>query len=125
MGVQLSVEEQKAVGMPLTKKFKAVVYYGQALDALDSGQWMQARNLFTLALQEDPQFILPKDGLESCPDEGSPSISQLAAMSTSDLMDLAETRYAKAAADQARKDREIAEMNKENDGGGGGGGGGH
>jgi tetratricopeptide (TPR) repeat protein len=88
--VSLTAEEEALVGKYHTKNFKAITYYGQALDALDAGNWEEARNFFRKALSEDPDFFLARVGLNSCPDAAAPSIGQLGTMSTAELAALTE-----------------------------------
>jgi tetratricopeptide (TPR) repeat protein len=121
--INLTDEERKAIGIPHTKVYNALIYYGSALDALDSGKWKEAKDFFNMALKEDPLFILAQKGAESCPAPGSPSVSALSSMSAAQLSALSEagmsaSENAQGEADQAREDAGKG-------GGGGGGGGGH
>ncbi len=81
MGVILTDEEKKAIGVPHTKVYKALVYFGQALDALDSGKWKEANEFFNMAYKEDPGFALAKEGAATCPGIDSPSLNSLSGMS--------------------------------------------
>jgi tetratricopeptide (TPR) repeat protein len=88
--VSLTPEEEALVGKYHTKNFKAVTYYGQALDALDAGNWGEARNFFRKALSEDPDFLLARVGLNSCPDASAPSLAEVESMSVAELAALTE-----------------------------------
>jgi hypothetical protein len=57
MGVALTDEEKKAIGVPHTKVYKALVYFGQALDALDSGKWKEANEFFNMAYFVDESAL--------------------------------------------------------------------
>ncbi|RPJ12611.1 MAG: hypothetical protein EHM30_12865, partial [Desulfobacteraceae bacterium] len=85
MGVVLTDEEKKAIGVPHTKVYKALVYFGQALDALDSGKWKEANELFSMAYKEDPGFALAKEGADTCPGIDYPSLNSLSNISGSKL----------------------------------------
>ena len=99
LGVSLTPEEEQVVRKYHTKNFKAVTYYGQALDALDAGKWAVARNFFRKALSEDPDFFLARVGLNSCPDASAPSIGQVEGMSLAELADLTENAVTQAEAE--------------------------
>jgi tetratricopeptide (TPR) repeat protein len=122
LGIQLTAQEKTIIGAPQTKSYAAVIHYGLAIDALDAGHWKKAKNLFAQALMEDPQFELAKRGLLGCPDGSSPSIGQLANMSSADISGMAESGINQALVNQAKADKEAEELMV---GGGGGGGGGH
>jgi tetratricopeptide (TPR) repeat protein len=81
MGVVLTDEEKKAIGVPHTKVYKAMEYFGKALDALDAGKWKEANELFNMAHKEDPGFDLAKEGAYTCPGPDSPSLNSLSGMS--------------------------------------------
>ncbi len=85
MGVVLTDEEKKAIGVPHTKVYKALVYFGQALDALDSGKWKEANELFSMAYKEDPGFALAKEGADTCPGIDYPSLNSLSNISGAKL----------------------------------------
>ena len=81
MGIVLTGEERKAIGVPHTKVYKALVYFGQALDALDAGKWKEANEFFNMAHKEDPGFDLAKEGADTCPGVDSPSLNSLSGTS--------------------------------------------
>ncbi len=85
LGVSLTPEEEKVLGRHHTKSFKAVIYFGQALEALDEGKWKEAKNFFQKALREDPNFMLARLGNDACPAATAPSIGDLGLMSNSQL----------------------------------------
>lgn len=64
LGVVLSPEEEQQIGIPHTKNYKAFIFYGEALDALDAGEFRKARDLFASALKEDPNFGLARSGFD-------------------------------------------------------------
>jgi len=121
LGITLSDDENKAIGVPHTKVYNALIYYGNALDALDSGKWKEAKDFFAMALKEDPLFILAQKGFDSCPGAGSPGVSALSSMSAAQLSANSEAGLSTVDASQAAADQEAADAGK----GGGGGGGGH
>ena len=120
-GVVLSPAEVAAIGIAHTKNLKAFTYYGQALEALDAGRYENARNLFFLALEEDPEFELARRGLESTPGSDAPTPAALAAMPMAQLIAHLETAISRAEAAQAAADAKA----EATDAGGGGGGGGY
>ena len=81
MGVVLTDEEKNSIGVPHTKVYKALVYFGNALDALDAGKWKEANEFFNMAHKEDPGFNLAKEGADTCPGADSPSINSLSGTS--------------------------------------------
>ena len=81
MGVVLTDEEKNSIGVPHTKVYKALVYFGNALDALDAGKWKEANEFFNMAHKEDPGFDLAKEGADTCPGADSPSINSLSGTS--------------------------------------------
>ena len=88
--VSMTAEEEKLVGKYHTKSFKAVVYFGQGLDALDTSEWEKAKNLFKMAYQEDPEFLLAKFYQDGCPGGATPAMATMTSMSQSELADMAE-----------------------------------
>lgn len=120
MKIDLTPEEMEAIGIPHTKSYKAVSYYGLALDALDAGKWKEAKDLFGRALMEDPMFDLAAEGNASCPSAASPSVSQLQQMSVSQLSSSVEQSVAVAKSAQEAADAAADTADR-----GGGGGGGH
>ena len=118
LGITLSDEESRAIGVPHTKVYNAMIYYGNALDALDAGKWKEAKDFFTMALKEDPLFILAQKGADSCPGASSPSVSAVSGMSGAQLSAVSEAGLSTSETSQAAADKAAAE-------GGKGGGGGH
>ncbi len=116
-GVQLSSREMAAIGIAHTKNLKAFTYYGQALDALDAGNYQAARDFFALAIKEDPQFWLASEGLQGCPSADAPSGNALAGMTTAQLVSTVESAIDQAQAAQGEADAEASTA----DTGGGGG----
>ncbi|MBW2019833.1 MAG: tetratricopeptide repeat protein [Deltaproteobacteria bacterium] len=114
LGIDLTPEEVKAIGVPHTTVYKAFIYFGKALDALDAGKWQEAKNLFDMALKEDPKFALAGEGSDSCPGADSPDISGLSRMAPSTV----EAAISAARAAQSEADAQAAESTS---GGGGGG----
>ncbi|MBU1183034.1 MAG: CsgG/HfaB family protein [Pseudomonadota bacterium] len=101
MGVVLTDEEKKAIGVPHTKVYKALVYFGEALDALDAGKWKEANEFFNMAYKEDPGFALAKEGADTCPDMNSPSLNSLSGMSGARLSGRIEAAVSAAEGSQA------------------------
>jgi tetratricopeptide (TPR) repeat protein len=118
MGIRLSDEESRAIGMPHTKVYNAVVYYGKALDALDSGKWKDAKDFFNMALKEDPAFALARQGADSCPGGDSPGIGAVSGMSAAALSDKSEAGMGAAQGAQSEADAAAA---SDSQGGGGDG----
>ncbi|MBU0545346.1 MAG: tetratricopeptide repeat protein [Proteobacteria bacterium] len=116
LGITLSDVESKAIGVPHTKVYNALVYYGSALDALDSGKWKEAKDYFDKALQEDPLFALAQNGADSCPGPGSPGVSALSGMSAAQFSATSEAGLSVSESSQADADKAMAEKSK---GGGG------
>jgi len=77
LGIKLTDEEKKIIGIPHTKVYNALVYYGNALDALDAGKWKEAKIYFDMALKEDPKFDLAKEAAYNCPGADYPSINNI------------------------------------------------
>lgn len=121
LGIELSDTEKTAIGVPHTKVYQAFIYYGQALDALDAGKWQDAKNLFDMALKEDPQFYLAKEGRDSCPGKNTPSLAEISLMTAEDLANVAELSIDTAESQQATADRKASAMGKGGDGGSSGG----
>lgn len=101
MGVVLTDEEKKAIGVPHTKVYKALVYFGEALDALDAGKWKEANEFFNMAYKEDPGFALAKEGADTCPGMDSPSLNSLSGMSGARLSGRIEAAVGAAEGSQA------------------------
>ncbi len=119
LDITLTPAESKAIDIPHTTVYNAFIYYGQALDALDAGNWKEAEDLFAKAVKEDPKFGMAIDGGSSCPGASSPNISELAAMTAVQISSLAETSVDGAEAAQEAADAEAA--SSKTSGGGGGG----
>jgi tetratricopeptide (TPR) repeat protein len=83
--VPLTPEEEARMAVYQTQNLKAVILFGQGLEALDTGQWEQARKSFSAAASEDPGFELAKRYRDACPTASSASIAGLAAMSNAEL----------------------------------------
>lgn len=118
MAIELTPDEVAAIGVPHTTNYKAFVYYGQALDAMDAGHWSKAKDFFSLALKEDPGFGLAAEGSQSCPSDTAPAIDQLALYKSSEWGAWAEDALQSAEKQQSQAD-EAAQATK------GGGDGGH
>ena len=119
MGITLTPEEEKAIGVPHTKSLKAFTYFGQALDALDAGEWAKALAFFQKALREDPKFGLAGSGNASSPGTDAPSMATLAAMTTAEVSALAATTVSESLAAQAAADAAAAATCKGSGGGSG------
>ncbi|MFH1581903.1 MAG: tetratricopeptide repeat protein [Pseudomonadota bacterium] len=120
LGIKLTPEESKAIGIPHTTVYNAFIYYGEALDALDAGNWEAARDLFAKAVKEDPKFDMAVDGSSSCPGASSPDIGALANMTAAQISSVAETSV-----DEAETAQEAADAEAESTSSGGGNGGGN
>ena len=121
-GIVLSPAEVAAIGIPHTKNLKAFTYYGQALEAMDVGDYKKAKDLFEMALSEDPQFQLAREGLRGCPGADAPGGSELASMPIAQLVAHVDAAVSRAEAEQAAADAAAAAAEAEAQGGGGGGG---
>ena len=119
-GIEFSGNETAVIQKPQTKNYRAYIFYGRALDALDAGNWKMAKNFFTEALKEDPEFDLAREGLATCPGSDSPSISMLSTMTSAQLAEGLETSVNAAMDSQGSADGLAHETF---DAGGGGGGG--
>jgi tetratricopeptide (TPR) repeat protein len=73
-----------------TKSLQAVTYFGQGLDALDAGQWDQARRAFDRAAEEDPAFKLALFYRDATPAAAAPDLASLADMSGAQISEIAE-----------------------------------
>jgi tetratricopeptide (TPR) repeat protein len=85
--VPLTPEEEARLAVHQTQNLKAVIFFGQGLEALDAGKWEQAHKSFSDAATEDPGFELAKRYRDGCPAASSASIAGLAAMSNAALSD--------------------------------------
>lgn len=102
--IPLSKSEQNAIGKIQTKNMKAFIFYGQALDALDAGDWKKAKNFYAMAIVADPGFQDAVIGMEFCPDINAPSIDDLYKMNVKDLAQKVEKSYVEATDRQAEID---------------------
>lgn len=107
LGVSLTPEEKEQVSKYHTKSLKAVIYFGMGLEALDEGNWEEAKNLFDKAHEEDPEFLLAGDAASACPDATAPSLSALSALSAPGLASAMDGAVEAAAADQESTDTET------------------
>ncbi|MBW2194268.1 MAG: tetratricopeptide repeat protein [Deltaproteobacteria bacterium] len=96
MGIDLTSEQMKAIAVPHTTSYKALTYFGEALDALDAGNWQEAKDLFQKALKADPKFKLAEGGNDSCPSPGSPSPQDVSADSVTSGIEAAESAQSEA-----------------------------
>jgi hypothetical protein len=85
MKIELTDEERKAIGVPHTKVYKALVHFGNALDALDAGKWKEANDYFSMALKEDPMFDLARNAAALCPGANTPDIGAVLKMPSAKL----------------------------------------
>lgn len=115
LNVKLPPEEQATFSKYHTKSLNAALYFGQGLEALDMDEWKEAEEYFHRAFIEDPSFKLAKKFKDACPQPNTPTISALAAMSTTALADM----FQSDAVDTADAQTEIAKSEKAPDGGGG------
>jgi len=99
--VTLTPGEEKQVEGYHTKNLQAVIYFGQGLDALDAGQWKDARGFFKQATDQDPDFKLARYYLEHCPGATVATISSLGGMTVDQLAGSVEISIDEAAADQS------------------------
>lgn len=111
-GITLTLEEKKAIGAPHTTNYKAFIYFGEALDAMDAGNWKKAKDLFDMAVKEDPIFDMAVNGSRSCPSSSSPGIGALSSITASQLSSLAETSVDEAEAAQEAADAEAESMSR-------------
>jgi len=121
-GIELTPEEQKAIGIPHTKNYEAFNYYGEGLNALDEGKWQEAKDLFEKALKLDPQFGLASEGFDSTPSSSSPTTAAIANMSVPEISELVEESINKADTEQEQTDEEAEAAMGEGSGDSGGGG---
>jgi hypothetical protein len=110
MKIELTDEERKAIGAPHTKVYKALVYFGNALDALDAGKWKEANDYFGMALKEDPAFDLARNAAGMCPGADSPDISAVLNMSSSKLSSRIEASVNSAVGIRTGIDQPVTEF---------------
>ncbi|MDJ0819175.1 MAG: tetratricopeptide repeat protein [Desulfobacterales bacterium] len=101
LGVSLSPQEEQRMNQYHTKNLQAVLFLGQGLDALDDGQWKDARVFFRKALDEDPGFKIARYYLEHCPAATTATIGAISAMTVGQLAADVESAVSTAAGDQA------------------------
>ncbi|MBN2034531.1 MAG: tetratricopeptide repeat protein [Deltaproteobacteria bacterium] len=99
--VPFTSEEEAKFSQYHTQNLKAVLYFGQGLEALDRGEWKEARDFFGLAVEEDPSFELARRYGEACPSDSSPGLGALGDMSTEGLAVSVEASVEGAMAEQA------------------------
>jgi tetratricopeptide (TPR) repeat protein len=112
LGITLSGDESKAIGIPHTKVYKALIYYGSALDALDAGNWKEAKDFFAMSLREDPFFGLAQKGADSCPGPGSPGVGAVSGMSAAQFSALSEDGISVSEASQTAADKAASEAGR-------------
>jgi len=121
-GIKLTGVQLKLFGIDHTKSYEAAISYGNALMALDSDNWKDAREFFKKALAADPQWILALEGYRSCPPDSSPTIAQFLAMSSLSMMKtfmvVVDNAIQNQTDDDRRKEAEKKQLEK-SDGGGG------
>jgi len=121
-GIKLTGVQLKLLGNDHTKSYEAAISYGNALMALDSDNWKDAREFFKKALAADPQWILALEGYQSCPPDSSPTIAQLLAMLPLSMMKTFKVVVDNAIQNQIEDDRlkkEEAKRSERDDDGGG------
>jgi tetratricopeptide (TPR) repeat protein len=115
-GIKLTAVQLELIGKDHTKSYEAANYYGNALIALDSDNWKDAREFFEKALTADPQWILALEGYESCPPDSSPTIAQLLVMPSLSMMktymDSVDSATRKQNDEDRRKEEEIKKLEK-------------
>jgi len=106
--VPFTANEEKRFSRYHTKNLKAVLYFGQGLDALDAGNWKDSKNFFKRAAKEDPAFELAVLYGEASPGASAPTIAILSTINDDDLavtiqndVASAETAQAAVQADEA------------------------
>jgi len=110
--IQLSPEESAAIGTPHTTNYKAFIYFGEALNALDAGDWTKAKDLFAKAASEDPKFDMAKKWRDVCPEIWLPKISELKTMKGSQLSNRAE-KAAETARTSQKEERALVNPGEE------------
>jgi len=104
LGISLTPAEEELVGKYHTKNLKAVTYFGMGLEALDEGNWEEAKNLFDKAREEDPEFLLAGNAASACPDATAPSISALGAVAGPELASAMDGAVETAAASETAEE---------------------
>ncbi|MCP4687073.1 MAG: tetratricopeptide repeat protein [Desulfobacterales bacterium] len=107
LGLSPTSKEIKDASRIHTKNYKAFIYYGEGLDALDAGHWKQARDMFLLALKEDPVFDLAREARDAAPDASTPDIASLKSMTGLQLANMVETNIDNAMDAQGKADKDA------------------
>ncbi len=115
LGITLTAEEKKAVEVPHTTVYKAFIYFGEAMDAMDVGNWAKAKDLFDMAVKEDPKFDMAVSGSNSCPGASSPGMGALGSITGSQMSDHSEGSVVEAAAAQDAADAAAESMSSGGD----------
>jgi tetratricopeptide (TPR) repeat protein len=102
--VKFTSLEEKKFSQYHTKSLKAVTYFGQGLEALDVGNWREARQFFDKAVEEDPAFKLAVLYRDATPSATAPSLGALGTMSAPEFSQQAEFTVAQANEAQAAVD---------------------
>jgi len=97
--VTFTPEEEEQFKKYHTKNLQAVIYLGQGLDALDAGQWKDAKIFFKKATEEDPGFELARYYLDHCPGATVATITSLSAMTVGQLANTVEDAVGEASAE--------------------------
>jgi len=124
LGIELTDEEKAAIGRPHTTSYDAMVFFGRALEAMDAGNWKNARDLFARALAEDPNFKLAGEAADACPGAGAPSVADISQMTAAQVSAAVESAVSKAAAEDAAADDSSSSAGSSGGDGGGEGDGG-
>lgn len=99
--VKFTPEEERKFSPYHTKNLKAIVYFGEGLEALDVGKWKEAKDYFRKAVEEDPAFKLAIIYREGCPSATAPSLGILSGMDDTSLADMVDTDITDAVDAQA------------------------
>jgi len=110
LNIELTSKEIKAIGIPHTTVYEAFIHFGSALEALDAGNWKDAKNFFDMALKADPNFALAREGSDSCPGPSSPGLSALSKMTPAQLAAALLAALEQVEIEQRNKDREANSM---------------
>jgi tetratricopeptide (TPR) repeat protein len=115
-GIKLTGAQLVRLGEDHTKNYDAAISYGNALIALDSDNWKDAREFFEKALAADPQWILALEGYQSCPPDSSPTIPQFLVMPPLSMMKtylaVVDNAIRNQADEDKRKEAEMKELEK-------------
>jgi hypothetical protein len=118
--VSVSEAEQQRLKVHQTKNLQAVVYFGEGLDALDSGNWSRAANSFDKAILEDPDFKLARLYRDASPPSYAPSIKQLAEESNQTFAELIEAAHESSTIAEQREALSEKDATRDESGPGGG-----